>query len=93
MGLYVCEAFATGRPVVEPRRGSFPEIVGDGGVLYAENTPELLANAVETILLDRNLQDRCRAAASRLAQERYAGDGCARSLENMYEKLIQTKSI
>ena len=93
MGLYVCEAFATGRPVVEPDRGSFPEIVGDGGILYEENTPEKLAKALETILLDRNLQDRCRAGAIRLATERYAGEGCARSLEALYEKLIQIKTI
>ena len=93
VGLYVCEAFATGRPVVEPDRGSFPEIVGDGGLLYAENTPEELANALETIFLDRNLQDRCRAGAIRLAKERYAGEGCARSLEALYEKLIQIKTI
>ena len=93
VGLYVCEAFATGGHVVEPDRGSFPEIVGDGGLLYAENTPEELANALETIFLDRNLQDRCRAGAIRLAKERYAGEGCARSLEALYEKLIQIKTI
>jgi len=37
VGLYICEAFAAGRPAVEPATGSFREIVGDAGVLYSTN--------------------------------------------------------
>jgi glycosyltransferase involved in cell wall biosynthesis len=71
VGLYVCEAFAAGRPVVEPSTGSFPEIVSDGGILYKENTPEALAHALTRILTDKGLWEKCRQNALCLAQERY----------------------
>ena len=35
IGLYLCEAFADGRPAVEPSSGSFPEIVGQGGLTFS----------------------------------------------------------
>ena len=50
VGLYLCEAFAAGRPVVEPATGSFPEIVGKAGLLYSPNEAAPLAEALEQLL-------------------------------------------
>jgi glycosyltransferase involved in cell wall biosynthesis len=52
-GLYVLEAMANGVPVVQPRHGSFPELIEatGGGVLVAPNDPDDLAQAL------RRLQD------------------------------------
>jgi glycosyltransferase involved in cell wall biosynthesis len=86
VGLYVCEAFAAGRPVVEPATGSFPEIVADGGELYAENTPEALAEALRKLLLDSDLYNRRRLAAQRLARERYSHEALAKNLLASYNK-------
>ena len=88
-GFYVCEAFAAGRPVVEPRRGSFPEIASEGGLLYEDERPEGLAAALEKMLLDKDLYDSKRGNALRLARERYAADRCADSLLKLYESIIQ----
>jgi len=88
VGLYVCEAFAAGRPVVEPTTGSFPEIVADGGVLYPENTPEMLAEALTAILSDKELFDRCRRNALRLAAERYSDAAMAKELERIYRGVV-----
>lgn len=95
VGLYVCEAYATGRPVVEPQRGSFPEIVGDGGILYAEESPEGLADALEKILSDKNLYGEKRENAIALARERYSDRKCASALEALYREVIegQTNNI
>ncbi|MBP5634978.1 MAG: glycosyltransferase family 4 protein [Bacteroidales bacterium] len=88
VGLYVCEAFAAGRPVVEPRRGSFPEVVGDGGILYEPFGPGPLADALERLLTDRAEYDARRQAAMALARERYASGRCASLLEALYKEII-----
>ena len=90
-GLYVCEAFAASRPVVEPGRGSFPEIVSDGGVLYKDESPAGLASALELILTDKELYDSRRTNAIRLAEERYSFPVLSGNLEKIYEKLLSTK--
>ena len=92
VGLYVCEAFATGRPVVEPMRGSFPEIAGEGGMLYDENDPEGLEKALESILTDRDLYNEKREKAMAIAGERYSDSVCARALEALYRKVLEQKN-
>jgi glycosyltransferase involved in cell wall biosynthesis len=53
-GLYVIEAMAAGVPVVLPRRGAFPEIIGStgGGMLYNPQDSSGLADALEAMLGD-----------------------------------------
>ncbi len=70
------EAAAAGRPVVATRVGGAPEIVEDGrtGLLVSPGDPAALADAIATVLADR---DRARAfgeAARRRARERFALD-------------------
>jgi glycosyltransferase involved in cell wall biosynthesis len=50
-GLYVLEAWANGVPVVEPRHGSFPELIEatGGGLLVNPNDPEDLAQALRRL--------------------------------------------
>ncbi|MEX0728755.1 MAG: glycosyltransferase family 4 protein [Planctomycetaceae bacterium] len=52
-GLYVLEALANGTPVVQPRHGSFPELIEQthGGILVDPNNSQALANALEEMLL------------------------------------------
>ena len=88
-GLYICEAFATGRPVVEPRRGSFPEIVGGGGLLYKDNTPNELAEALDKILSNHSLFVSRRDEAIRLAENRYRDIDAARKLVEVYTSAIE----
>lgn len=86
VGLYVCEAYASGRPVVEPATGSFPEIVADGGVLYDPNTPAALSEALTKILTDNELLIKCSDNALRLARERYSDVVMAEELEKVYNQ-------
>ena len=88
VGIYICEAYAIGRPVVEPRRGSFTEIVGEGGVLYDEQTPAALAEALESVLTDQALYDSLRKNAIKMADERYSDIKCAEALIELYSQLI-----
>jgi glycosyltransferase involved in cell wall biosynthesis len=53
-GTYLLEAMASGVPVVQPRVGSFPEILEatGGGVLCSPGDPDALASALAGLLAD-----------------------------------------
>jgi glycosyltransferase involved in cell wall biosynthesis len=67
-GLFVLEAMAAGVPVVQPDHGAFPEIIRKtgGGILCEPQNPRSLAEALLTVLRDRDLR-------SQLARRAYAG--------------------
>jgi glycosyltransferase involved in cell wall biosynthesis len=52
-GLSVLEAMACGVPVIQPRRGAFPEILqkAGGGLLVAPDDPNALAGALNDLLV------------------------------------------
>ena len=87
VGLYLCEAFAAGRPAVEPDSGSFPEIVGDAGIIYSPNDSEALADAIEKILTDQTLFERCCENALKLSKERYNDEVMAKNLITNYNAI------
>ncbi|HEY8506265.1 MAG TPA: glycosyltransferase family 4 protein, partial [Gemmataceae bacterium] len=57
-GLYVLEALANGVPVVQPRHGSFPELIEatGGGLLVEPENPEDLARGLHRLLTDTALR-------------------------------------
>ena len=84
VGLYVCQAYAAGRPVVMPKTGSFPEIVVNGGILYEPNTPRQLAAALEEMLNDKEKYSEYRKNAVQLSKKRYDEKGQLEVLEGLY---------
>jgi glycosyltransferase involved in cell wall biosynthesis len=83
-GLYLCEAFAAGKPAVAPDTGSFNEIIGNAGLLYSPNDSEHLAEALEKILVDNVLYERCKENALLLSRERYKDMVTSESLLKIY---------
>jgi glycosyltransferase involved in cell wall biosynthesis len=83
-GLYVLEALAMGVPVVEPAMGCFPETIAmtGGGVLYAPNTAEKLAQAMGPLLLDPQ-------AARRLGAEGRAGVAKTFDIERTAAEMVR----
>jgi glycosyltransferase involved in cell wall biosynthesis len=70
VGLLVClEALSCGVPVAAGNAGGLPEIVHDGqnGVLFEPGRPELIADAIQALLLDTGhlaeLASRARSSA------------------------------
>lgn len=92
VGLYLCEAFAAGRPAVEPSTGSFPEIVDEGGILYSPNTSEALAEALEKILTDKDFYTRSKEKTLELSATRYNENVLAGKLIQTYESVIHKTS-
>ena len=64
-GLQLCEAMATGCPVLAADATSLPEVLGDGGVTFPLDSPEGLARAIRRLADDpghrRSLIDRALA--------------------------------
>ena len=88
VGLYLCEAFAAGRPAVEPATGSFVEVVEDAGVVYSPNDSDALANALEKLLTDPTLYQTCCQKALQLSKNRYNSCVLAEQLARLYRNVI-----
>ncbi|MDR3250451.1 MAG: glycosyltransferase family 4 protein [Tannerella sp.] len=84
VGLYVCEAFAAGRPAIEPCTGSFAEIVGDAGVLYSPNSADALADAIEKLFSADGLWQQCCNNALHLSRTRYSDATLSSELLKVY---------
>ena len=85
VGLYLCEAFAAGRPAVEPATGSFPEIIGDAGITYHPNDSDSLADALYKLLSDKEIYKKAVEKAIALSQTRYNEKTLADKLIQIYK--------
>ena len=89
VGLYLCEAFAAGRPAVEPATGSFPEIIGNAGILYEPNNSDELGDALERLLFDGSLLERSKENARRLSDTRYNNMVSAAGIIKIYQQFVK----
>lgn len=87
-GLYILEAWANGIPVVQPRHGSFPELIEEsgGGLLVDPNDPAALADGLRRMLDDRELRDHTGRAGERAVRERFSSTAMARSVAVILER-------
>jgi glycosyltransferase involved in cell wall biosynthesis len=83
-GLYVLEALANGVPVVQPRHGSFPELIEatGGGLLVEPDNPADLAAGLRRLLDDPALRRELGAKGQEAVRGRFSDDEmAARTLE------------
>ena len=92
-GIYLLECMASGIPVVQPALGAFPEIVelSGGGVIYQENTPEVLAQALEKLLSDPEEMDRLSRTGKEGVDKHFHIDVQAERMVEVYESAIKAK--
>jgi glycosyltransferase involved in cell wall biosynthesis len=93
VGLYLCEAFAAARPAVEPHTGSFAEIIGNAGLTYSPNDSDALAQALEKLLIDKDLFDKCCKEAAKMSQVRYNDKTMAENLIKVYDNQIEKRKL
>jgi len=89
-GVFLLEAMASGVPVVQPRRGTFTEMVENcgGGLLVAPNDPAALADGLFALWQDREKAD---ALGARGFQGVRAHHSVARSADiqlDIYDSMI-----
>ncbi|MGA1875733.1 MAG: glycosyltransferase family 4 protein [bacterium] len=82
-------ALSFGVPVVATRVGSFSEVIRhrDTGLLVRPDDPEALAEAILSLLEDRELAERLSRKASEDARTRFAWGNVADKLLHQYRKL------
>lgn len=82
------EAMALGTPVVSTPISGIPEIVrhGETGLLVDEKDPEALADAIEDLLLSRELQARLSAAALKKVRREFSLSENVERLKELFFK-------
>jgi glycosyltransferase involved in cell wall biosynthesis len=94
-GVSLLEAMACGVPLVQPRRGSFTEIVEKtgGGLLVQPDDPPSLAEGIIKISRDSNLAQRLSANGFRGVREHYTATHMADKLLEAYSDLRSSAEI
>lgn len=88
-GVSLLEAMACGVPLVQPRRGSFTELVEKtgGGLLVQPDDPQSLANGILEIARDPNLAQNLSANGFRGVREHYTAAHMADKVLEAYSDL------
>jgi glycosyltransferase involved in cell wall biosynthesis len=89
-GLYILEALANGVPVVQPRHGSFPELLGatGGGLLVVPNDPADLARGLTQLRDDPQRREELGRKGRRAVEERFTASVMARATVDVYRKYL-----
>jgi len=93
VGLYLCEAFAAGKPAVAPNTGSFGEIIENAGLLFSPNDSEQLAKALRNMLTNNVLYEKCKENALQLSREKYNDKITAEKLLKIYSASLKQPCI
>jgi glycosyltransferase involved in cell wall biosynthesis len=88
----VVEAMAAGRPIVASRVGGVPDAVRDGenGLLVPAGDADAFAQAIASLLADRNRAAAMGRAGARRAAEEFAAPVVIGALEGLYHQLLST---
>ena len=88
-GLFVLESLASGVPVVQPDNGAFPELIEltGGGVLFAHDDTNSLADALERLLLDPAQAAELGRSGREIVNARFTSDAMAGNFEELLKQL------
>lgn len=89
-GRVAAEAMAVGKPVVGTNVGGLPEIINHGhtGILVPPEDPDLLAEAIITLLKDEELRKRMGKAGRKKIEENFSIPIVTRQTEEFYLKVL-----
>jgi glycosyltransferase involved in cell wall biosynthesis len=92
-GLPAAEAMASGTPVIATDAGALPEVVADGetGIIIPVADAPALAEAIASLLADREPCARLGAAGVERVHERFTWTQHARNLERLYADVLANR--
>ncbi len=89
-GLYVLEALANGVPVVQPRHGSFPELIEatGGGLLVNPDDPDDLARVLHQLLTNAAHRLELGRKGKEAVHQRFTAERMAQETADVYKKYL-----
>jgi glycosyltransferase involved in cell wall biosynthesis len=86
-GIYVLEALACGVPVVQPRHGSFPELIEAtaGGILVRPDDPAALAEGLRHLLIDADHRRELGRRGQAVVRQRFSAEFMARRTQEVLQ--------
>jgi len=93
-GMYLLEAMASGVPAVQPALGAFPEIINrsGGGMIYGQNTPEQLCEALHSLAEDQDKLSALSKSAREGVINHFSIDDQATRVMDIYDRIRSKKS-
>ncbi len=88
-GLVAVEAMAAGVPAVAAAHGSFPELIGDGGILFEPGRADALSEALRAVDTDPARVGRLGLRAQRTYEERFDPEANLQQLLDIYRFAIE----
>src|SRR5207249_3753720 len=90
-GIYILEALANGVPVVQPRHGSFPELIEatGGGLLVEPESPQALADGLHKMLADTALRRECGQKGQAVIRERFTAERMASATLEVLKQYVR----
>lgn len=88
-GRVIVEAMASGAPVIGSTCGAIPEVVGDAGLIFAENNPNALAAELLKMLRNDDLRRDLAIAGRRRVEENYTWERVAEGIFDLYCEVLE----
>ncbi len=85
--MVILESMMAGLPVVATRVGGIPQMMGDNGILVEPGDPEVLADAMQLCLQDKEKRDTIAQKGKALVESRYSMDRMVDSYIQLYSDL------
>ena len=89
------EAMVIGTPIIATKVGGLPEMIEDkvSGILVDPKDPEALANTIEHVLKDKDLQIQLSEGGVKRIKEKYSSEKVCMNLINYFEEAHQNRGM
>ena len=89
-GLFILEALANGVPVVQPRHGTFPELIAatGGGILVDTESPDAIAEGICQLMRDRDHREQLGQQGKAAVHRGFNDDMMAEATLAVYQKYM-----
>lgn len=93
LGTSLLDAMVMKRPIVSTTAGGIPEVVQDGinGLLVSPKDPEALANAIISLIEDKELRHRLGYAGRKIVEDRFTDDKVVEGTLAVYKRILEKR--